>query len=463
MIARGAAELAALAAAAVTSVWISRLMGAQYLGLFAVASTILAFAQAVTDAGLPSLGAQLIANDPASERAVWARVTRSRSYGAALGAILGCVCVAAIGGQSPLRILLFGSVIGLAVSPANATFALVAIGAMRSVALVRALGALFSAVVAVLFIRTDADTTALAAVLVIPGIVNGVGSTALILRRQSTRGVLDGGASMPLTLGAWYRGGFHYAKADVSLFVYMSIDRLLLFVTAGAMVVGLYEAAYRLIQPFYALSTVIRESMFVQLARAITGDDSALTIKRWARMMLVPTIPVGPFLSLHAAWVIGFVYGQSFVSAAAALAILGWAITIGFVSGAVVLPFLSWNLGREYGNAVFAGNVTNVAANLVLIPPLGATGAALATVAAKIAVAGVGVATFRATSRFPIIAWSVRYLAASVVSAVASAAAWAVSGQEGLSIIAFVVAYASSIAFIESSESRSPRAIASDR
>ena len=161
MITRGAAELVALAAAAVSSVWISRLMGAEYLGLFAVASTILAFAQAVADAGLPSLGAQLIANNPTSERAVWARVTRLRSFGAALGAILGCVCLAGIDAQSPLRVLLFGSVIALALCPGNAMFALVAIGAMRWVALVRVCSALVSTVFALVFIRTNADTTAL--------------------------------------------------------------------------------------------------------------------------------------------------------------------------------------------------------------------------------------------------------------------------------------------------------------
>jgi O-antigen/teichoic acid export membrane protein len=463
MIVRGAAELVALAAAAVTSVWISRVMGAEYLGLFAVASTILAFAQAITDAGLPSLGAQLIANDPASERAVWTRVTGLRSFGAVLGAILGCVLLAAIDAASPLRVILVGSVIALAVSPVNATFVLVAIGAIRWVALVRVFGALVSTVIAVLFIRTTADTMALAALLVVPGIINAVGSTALILRHESSRRLPEHVASMPATVGAWYQRGFDYAKADVSLLVYMSIDRLLLFVTAGAVVVGLYEAAFRLIQPFYALSTVIRESMFLQLARAIRGDHLAPTIKRWARVMFVPTIPVGPFLSLHGAWVIAFVYGPNFAEAAVPLAILGWAITIGFVSGALVLPFLSWNLGREYGNAVLAGNVTNVAANLVLIPPLGATGAALATVAAKIAVAAVGLATFRATSRFPIIGWSMTYLAVSVISAIASAAVWAVSGQEPLSILGFVVVYGSSIALMEWSESRWPRTLSLDR
>jgi O-antigen/teichoic acid export membrane protein len=298
---------------------------------------------------------------------------------------------------------------------------------------------------------------------VIPGIVNAAGSTILLLRRGSPENRHEQGGSIPLTPGDWYRRAFDYAKADVSLLVYMSIDRLLLFATSGAVVVGLYEAANRLIQPFYALGTVIRDSMFLDLARGIRTDHLAATLKRWARWMFVATIPVGPFLSLHGAWVVAVVYGPTFVDATVPLAILGWAITIGFVSGAVVLPFLSWNLGREYGNAVLAGNITNVAANVVLIPPLGATGAALATVAAKVAVTVFGLGPFRATSKFPILGWSMRYLMASGVSAIASAAIWVASGQELPAILAFGMAYTASVALLDWTEVRLPRALSSDK
>ena len=267
---------------------------------------------------------------------------------------------------------------------------------------------------------------------------------------------------MPTSLEAWYRRGFDYAKADVSILVYMSADRLILFVTAGVTVVGLYEAASRLIQPFYALSTVIRESMFLELAHAIGGDRLAPTVRRWARSMFVATIPVGPFLWLHGAWVIALVYGAGFEGATLSLMILGWAITIGFVSGAVVLPFLSWNLGRQYGNAVLAGNITNVAANVLLTPALGGGGAALATVAAKVAVTASGLRPFRAISSFPILGYSMRYLGASIVAAIASAAAWLASGEELASILVFAFAYATSVSVLEWSEPRVPRRLRSD-
>ena len=440
MIVRGLGELIALAAAAVTSVWIARVMGAENLGLFAVAATALAFVQAITDAGLPSLGAQLIANG-ASDLVVWQRVTALRSLGAVSGAVLGGLILAAVDPAWPVRPLLVGAIVGWAASPLNATFALVAVGAIRSVALIRAFGALVSAAIAVALIRTGEDIMGLAVLLAIPGLVNAVGSTALILRHPRSRHPHVDDGLVPVTLKAWYRRGFDYAKGDLSLLVYMSIDRLLLFGVAGPFVVGLYEAAYRLIQPFYALSTVIRESMFLELARARQGDQSG-TMYRWSRAMFIATIPVGPFLSIHAAWVVELIYGPSFADAALPLAILGWAITIGFVSGAVVLPFLSWNMGREYGNAVLAGNVSNIVGNLLLIPLLGATGAALATVASKIAVTALGLGPFRSASTFPMIRWSLRYLTASLIAAIVSVAVWAATRLDLLSILMFGVIYA---------------------
>ena len=271
-----------------------------------------------------------------------------RSIGALAGAMIGGLLLVAANPVLPLGVLLFGSILAMAVSPLNATFVLVAVGAIRSVALVRAVGALTTALTAVLFIRSEADIGALALLLVVPGAVNALGSMVLILRHEGHRRLSEG--SMPTSLGAWYRRGFDYAKADVSILVYMSADRLILFVTAGVTVVGLYEAASRLIQPFYALSTVIRELMFLELAHAIGGDRLAPTVRRWARSMFVATIPVGPFLWLHGAWVIALVYGAGFEGATLSLMILGWAITIGFVSGAVVLPFLrrnSWPPVRE--------------------------------------------------------------------------------------------------------------------
>jgi O-antigen/teichoic acid export membrane protein len=437
MKARAAAEVIALSAAAVTSIWVSRVVGVQYFGLFAVVATALAFLQAVTDGGLPSLGAQLIANDVASARAVWRGVARARAIGAALGVLCGAVMLSAIPLDAAPRALLIGALASLVLTPLNASFALVAVGAIRWVALVRALGALASMMIALLLIRSQADAPALSVLLVAPSAVMGICSLVLVSRLMPPEAPHRSEGMMPESVRLWYARGFDYAKADLSLLVYMSADRFILFATGGAAVVGIYEAAYRIIQPFYAISTVIRESMFLDLARDLGTPRLQGTLKRWISLMFTATIPVGPFLMLHSGWVIQLVYGPDYRDAALPLSILGWVITSGFISGAIVLPFLSWNRGREYGNAILAGNVTNLAGNLLLTPAFGPAGAALATVAAKLAVALAGLRTFSRTSSVAILGESVRFISASAAAALASLGIEAVSGDERAAIIAF--------------------------
>ena len=437
MIARAVAEVIALAAAAITSIWISRAVGVELFGLFAVVATALAFGQALTDGGLPSLGAQLIANNTLAARAVWRGVARARAVGAAIGIFTGTVMLSAISIDPQSRALLIGALASLALAPTNASFALVAVGAMRWVALVRALGALASMLIALLLIRSPADASALSLLLVAPSAVTGVCSLVLVPRLTPPEGRHQAEGVMPRSVRLWYARGFDYAKADLSLLIYMSADRFILYATGGAVVVGVYEAAYRIIQPFYAISTVVRESMFLDLARDLGTPRLQGTLRRWIRLMFTATIPVGPFFMLHSAWVIQLVYGPEYRDAAFPLAVLGWAITVGFVSGAIVLPFLSWNRGREYGNAVLAGNATNLVGNVLLTPSLGPLGAALATVAAKVAVALAGLRTFRSTSSVAILRESVRFLSASVAAALASMAIEVVSGDERAAIVAF--------------------------
>ena len=120
--------------------------------------------------------------------------------------------------------------------------------------------------------------------------------------------------------------------------------------------------------------------------------------------MCVATIPLGFFCMAFAPWVIGLVYGTRFANAADYLAILGWVITFGYTSAVVVSPFLAWGMPRQYGNSIFAGNVANLALNLLLIPSFQAVGAAVATLAAKIAVTVLGLRHFRQATTYPVVA-----------------------------------------------------------
>ena len=210
----------------------------------------------------------------------------------------------------------------------------------------------------------------------------------------------------------------HFAAADLSVYLYTSSDRLILYVFTTPTIVGLYDAAYRLIQPFYGIATVASDTYYSRLANR--ASPAALQLFReYVDFMFFATIPLGFFTTAFATLIIGIVYGGDFAAADGYLAILGWAITFGFISGAAAFPFTIWNMPRQYNSTVTGGASANLVMNLLLIPPLLGTGAALATVGGKVAATAIGLPLFHRASSYPILRDALVYGVWSAIAFVA--------------------------------------------
>ena len=95
-------------------------------------------------------------------------------------------------------------------------------------------------------------------------------------------------------------------------------------------------------------------------------------------------------------------------------------------------------LPREYGNAVLGGSVVNLVLNLALIPPMAGIGAAVATVAAKVAVTLAGIRYFWKATSYPVLRDFVVYFAISAVAFAASVSAIAVlRSADGVGVLVF--------------------------
>jgi O-antigen/teichoic acid export membrane protein len=223
-----------------------------------------------------------------------------------------------------------------------------------------------------------------------------------------------------VTIREYLFSGVHYLKSDASMAVFNSSDRIFLYVFATPTIVGLYDAAYRIIQPFYLISLVVGDAMYASIARAIGTDRLGSVFRLYVERMCFATIPLGFFLVGFSGLVVSVVYGPSYADASGYLAILGWVITFGYTSGIAVLPFAGWNRPREYGNATAAGGVVNLILNVALIPSFGGFGAAWATVGAKVAVTVVGLRYFRRATDYPLVRDLVEYAAISACALVAA-------------------------------------------
>lgn len=146
--------------------------------------------------------------------------------------------------------------------------------------------------------------------------------------------------------------------------------------------VGVYRLARSLADPLVALSDPVYQATYPELARLIhegaTADARRLTdsIRRRAWLVIVPACML---VTLLAGWVIPLVFGTAYTSAVPLVQLLVWQL--------VWIPYL-WVPGLllSMGKAGIVASLTGVdaviyvAMLLVLVPTMGVTGAALATV-----------------------------------------------------------------------------------
>lgn len=436
---RGAAEVVGLGLGVATTVWVSRTVGPSYFGYYAVMLTIINIGAVFINAGLSTAGSQQIANQPRRAGEILGIVTALRAC-IALVLILGGLVTLAMAPVDPvLRGYLLVGLIAWALLPLRSEWVLVAQGRVRVLSLIRVTASAASLIAAIVLIRDVSNADRVPWISLAPAFVAAIGSAFAANRASPVRRAVG---SSTVIARAYLADGLHYLKADASALIFTSSDRLFLYVFATPAVVGLYEAAYRVIQPFYTISSVVGDAMYLQLAEAFGTDRLKATFRRYVDLMCFATFPLGFFLLAFAPTVIAVLYGTKYAGASDYLSILGWVITFGYASGVTVIPFSAWNRPREYGNSQAIGGALNLVLNAILIPPFRGTGAAWATVAAKVSVTIAGLRYFRQVSDYPLIRDFAEYLIISLAAfAAGSMAGRLLPGPQISGMVVFGLVY----------------------
>jgi O-antigen/teichoic acid export membrane protein len=218
----------------------------------------------------------------------------------------------------------------------------------------------------------------------------------LVARRTALRFV------RPTSRGGWpqlratYLESLPLAVAGVASLLMFRIDVLLLQWLRGADTVAVYTAAYRPFEATLLVSVAVMATAFPQLVRlshdAPRFRDLAL---RAALVLLLLAAGVG-----IAGWIAGpplleLAFGAGYAAAGDLLRILILAVPSIYLNALLTQSLIA--LGRAWWTtaAMVGALAANVVFNLVLIPSLGASGAAIATVIAEsaltlLALGGIG-------------------------------------------------------------------------
>lgn len=219
--------------------------------------------------------------------------------------------------------------------------------------------------------------------------------------------------------------------------VYLQADSVIVGVVYDHRAVGLYTAAYALVAGLQILPWQIAVAMAPVFARSHANDRSGFR-DAWhdgLRIVLVISLPLALVTSILAGEIMRLLFGESFRSAAPALAVLVWSSPIWAVN--MTIAGVLRGAGREgwLMATTGVGAVLNLGLNCWAIPAFGIDGAAAVTVATELSVLVIQgwLVVSRGIAPFPRLPYGRLALAMLALAAVAVA-------TRGLEVVAAAVA-----------------------
>lgn len=207
------------------------------------------------------------------------------------------------------------------------------------------------------------------------------GAMGLILVHRIVRGRLRAWTISRSRAAMLLRQSWPLIFSGLAIMVYMRLDTIMLKMMSGDTAVGVYSAAVRVSEVWYFIPSAIVSS--VSPAIMLAKDDPLLFHNRLRRLFALMTIvsySIGTLVAVFSPLIIRMLYSASYSAAAPILSVHIWASIFVFLGVAQTPWDVTHNLMKLSLYRTSLGAVLNVAINLVLIPRLGAMGAAIATV-----------------------------------------------------------------------------------
>jgi O-antigen/teichoic acid export membrane protein len=381
-------------------VWLGHRYGVVILGVYALAQSVTQYLQPLIDFGLRHVGARLVAQYPHAAGDIVARVQRRRRWMAA--AALPLILIYSLFARLPLgmKIFLFAFSAGGSLYAASLDWAAWGQGRLHLVGLAKSM--VPASILAFLLIGRPSSERVLW--YAVAG--NGFGfllqgavfrwwwkkqcSTEQCSKEQPSKEHEKKQRRRQRSLApeetqhavykslAWQRSSV-MGLAWLCYLAFNNIDVLMLGLMSNPEQVGLYGAAYRVLNQALATYYLLTQVLYPQFARHGIEERARMLGGHVLWPLVVSGILIAVCISAARRVVLTVVFGHPFVAAAPLLLLLAWSIPLDFLTSYLSNAFLAWGMEKKVLLCTGTGALINIALNLVFIPRLGARGAAVNT------------------------------------------------------------------------------------
>ncbi len=362
-------------------VWVARYLGPQQYGILSYALALAALVGPIASLGLNSIAVREIVRVPGRAAAILGSTFALKSVSGVLAFLLLAGVTFAIHGGNGVTSWLVTIVGAGLIFQSFDTVDLWFQSRVQSKYTVCGRNAAFVvvSVVKLILIQARAPLVAFALAALLESALAALGLTAAYRLAGNRLREWRWSLSVGLTL---LREGWPLLLSGMAIMIYMKIDQVMLGNMLGSEAVGLYSAAVRMSEVWYFLPMAITSSVFPSIVSAKEASEELyyrrlrrLFALMWAlaSVIAVPVTVLSPAMT-------AVLFGDAYAPAAAILAIHIWAVPFVFLGVAQGPWNVSEGLTRLHLQRTLLGAAANVFLNLVLIPPYGGVGAAIATV-----------------------------------------------------------------------------------
>ena len=378
----GVAQLVVLALSFGLTLAISRWMGVASLGQWRLAQAITSYLLVFSDAGLSTVAIREIARNHGMTGKLGIPIVALQLIVATTLFIALVLLLPLLTLQSDtawLAILLAATVFPQALSLGHV---LQGREQMSTVAKIRVAAQLMSTVIGIILLAVTRQLVWV----VPPMLASALAADAImfqVVRRRFGIGMRLPAVREALKLS---RDATPFLVSAMAIQLIMNADALLIGALRGTSELGLYAAPYAIVASLLALGGPLMMAAFPRLA-STNGAEAIVLLRRLCAFLGYVVLPVSVGLALTADLVVGPLFGPSFQSSGPVLGLLAALPLFGYYNMAV-----GQTLGASHHQAavmvvsiVTAG--INITLNLILIPHMGITGAALAVIAGELSTA----------------------------------------------------------------------------
>jgi O-antigen/teichoic acid export membrane protein len=182
--------------------------------------------------------------------------------------------------------------------------------------------------------------------------------------------------------------GWPITLSGTFIFIYNSLDTIIISLTKGEHEVGLYQVSYKITGTIFILATLINQAYLPSLIGAVGKKDGALEriFNKSLKSIFFWSVPIAAGGMILGERIISYVFGNDYLPGVPAFRILVWNCVIFFLSSAMTNLLYAAKKQKTAVKIFFFGALANTVTNIFMIPMYGIIGAALTTVLAELIV-----------------------------------------------------------------------------